>query len=108
MSNKVWIDIKKEIELDKYLKPIGTEESDCGEVYIHCDGIAAWIGTVDSYEEAKKLIAPNNILNVMEENLSCDELECIEFLMSPGARYIFYDEVYYVADNEEDCEEEDI
>lgn len=79
MANIVRIDLKCEqtvkIENKEF---IYGNKANIAEVYIACDGISAWIGSVDNYEDLLKLAGPENLEEVLSETLSEDEYNVIE------------------------------
>lgn len=92
MSNRVYITIQEERELDLDLNPKGEM---CKNVYINCDGIKAWLGYIDTKEDLYDLISPENILDSIETSLSEDEVEVIiPALQCSDGIYTLFDKKY--------------
>lgn len=96
MSNTLKFELKKEASLDKNFEP--TEHTSIG-LYACVDGISSWVGCVDTIEDVRKAINPNNIDNLFSETLSCDELEIIQAVLFSNPKYKFFDEEFIYKKN---------
>lgn len=105
MANTVRIEVKKEVPMFIHENQITygdnntTDQSTLSEfamqVYIACDGIECWIGTANTFNEVKELVNPEELLELLSETLSQDEIEIIEAaLFSSGYKYKFGNEYY--------------
>lgn len=64
------------------------------EVYISCDSISAWIGSVDNYEDLLYLAGPEHLEETISETLSEDEyyviyaaLNCADYKYMIGDKW---------------------
>ena len=85
LKNQVYVDV-----VDGEFKI--PAQTDCVSVYACTDGISCWIGDVFSVEDLNDMIAPENILEVIRANASCDEYEVLEATLSArDNKYKSYD-----------------
>lgn len=78
MANIVRIDLKCEQSVDIIGKELSiADASDVIEVYIACDSISAWIGTVSDYDDLINLAGPEHLEELLSETLSEDEYDVI-------------------------------
>lgn len=79
MANTVRINLRCEQPVQiKDKEFIYGDVSKIAEVYIECDGLSAWIGSVDNYEDLMFLAGPEHLEKVLSETLSEDESEIID------------------------------
>jgi hypothetical protein len=92
-ANVLTFRLKKEVELDKNLKPMEGEIESIS-LYACIDGIWGYLLTVKDYKAAKKAIRPDNIEDLFAESLSDVEYDAIMSVLSYHPEYYFFDEVY--------------
>jgi hypothetical protein len=90
-SNVIKFNLKKEVELDKEFQPINEEKI---SLYANCDAVSSWVAYVENYEQAKELILPENIDDLFNSSLSCDELEIFVAVLNNHSEYYFFNEVF--------------
>ena len=93
MSNRITIQIREERSLNKDLKPM---EEFSKSVYISSDEITSYIGTIKNVDDLHSIIAPENILEAIENNLSEYESEIILGVLMFSKCYHLGDEVFHI------------
>lgn len=90
MSNKVYITIFNEVELNADFTP--KEYKPSTNVYINCDEISAWVGNVSNEEELMSLINPKDFEDTLCATLSQDEYDIISSALD------YNDNIYWLQD----------
>ena len=89
MANKVEFELVKEILLKKDMTE-NAPASIC--LYARCGEMSALVGYVDSADEARDLLAPENIYDLLSEHFSELELNHFWGVITCYKKYFFYDE----------------
>lgn len=109
MANLVRIDLKREqsVRIDKDKNLVFDDTiSNIAQVYISCDSMNAWIGSVDNYEDLLELAGPENLEETLTETLSYDEYEIITAaLFCSNYKYLIENEWFTVQRDREGEEE---
>lgn len=90
MSNKVYITIVNEVELNSDFTP--KEYRYRTNVYVNCDEMRAWIGNANNKEELMMLIDPKEFEDTLWSTLSQDEYDIISSALD------YNDNVYWLQD----------
>ncbi|MEG0908747.1 MAG: hypothetical protein RSH78_00090 [Bacilli bacterium] len=91
---KVSIKVFKEIPLDEDLNPL-EDVKVFNSVYLCCDNLEVFLGTIESKKELLELVEPNGLMDVFENYLNPFEVETfIKALEQTRRIYSFNDKEY--------------